>query len=231
MTAWEFKKARKDRKWTQHELAKRLKVSQTYVALLERGERQFPSYLVRMAVRVLKMSPAALPVTKNPFSLSADCLAYQLGALGYPGFSHLRSVRKRNPAEVMLSALAQDNLEARVAEALPWVLLQYSNMSDATKKWLLNEVRLGSITNRLGFVVTLAKEVAEGSGDTTSQRYQSLVKLEEELLKSRLDKEDTLCQSSMSSNEREWLKQVRPPEAKNWHLLTDWRPEHLPYAS
>jgi DNA-binding XRE family transcriptional regulator len=231
VTAWEFKRARKDRKWTQQKIAKRLGVSQTYVALLERGKRQFSPHLGRKAVRVLNMSPAALPVTKNPFSLSADRLAYELGALGYPGFAHLRSVRKRNPAEVLLTALAQDNLEARVTEALPWLLLQYAEMSDANKKWLLAEARLRNLTNRLGFVATLSKEVARRSGDTTSQRYQSLLKLEEDLLQSRLDREDTLCQSSLSLNEREWLKEVRPQEAVNWHLLTDWRPEHLPYVS
>lgn len=230
MTGWEFKKARKDRKWTQHEMAKRLGVSQAYVALLEQGKRQFPPYLGRKAVRLLNMNPASLPVTKNPFSLCADRLAYELGALGYPGFAHLRSARKRNPAEVLLVALAQDNLEARVIEALPWLLLQYGEMSDSNKRWLLDEARLRSLTNRLGFVVTLAREVAARSGDISSQRYQSLVKLENQLLQSRLDREDTLCQSSLSLNEREWLKGARSQAAVNWHLLTDWRPEHLQYA-
>ena len=176
------------------------------------------------------MSPAALPITKDLFSISSDRLAYELGALGYPGFRHLRSARKRNPLEVLLGALAQDNLEARVTEALPWLLLQYAEMGDANKKWLLDEARLHGLTNRLGFVATLAREVAARSGDAMSSGYQSLLKLEKELLQSRLDREDTLCQSSLSAKEREWLRQTRPPEAEAWHLLTDWRPEHLQYV-
>src|SRR5204862_2965596 len=45
-------------------------------------------------------------------------------ALGYPGFTHLRPRRwaLKNPAEVLLAALAQDDLEPRLVEALPWLL-------------------------------------------------------------------------------------------------------------
>jgi DNA-binding XRE family transcriptional regulator len=230
MTAWELKRARKEHNWTQQELAKRLGVSQAYVALLEAGKRNVPSQLGRRAVRVMDMNPVTLPVTKNPFSLTGETFAGQLGALGYPGFSHLRSVRKRNPAEVLLSALAQENLESRVTEALPWLVQQYATMSDKHRQWLLDQSRLRNLTNRLGFVVTLAREVTERSGDTTSERYQALTKLEEELAQSRLEREDTLCQASLSPNEREWLRQTRPPHATEWHLLTDWSPEHLQYA-
>jgi transcriptional regulator with XRE-family HTH domain len=230
MTAFEFRAARKKRQWTQHEAAKRLGVSQAYVALLERGKRSFSSHLGRKAVRLLNMSPSALPLTKRPLSLCTEDFAQQLGALGYPGFSHMRAVRKRNPAEVLLNALVQDNLEARVTEALPWLMLQYWDMNEANKRWLMEQVRLRNLTNRLGFVVTLAKEVGARSGDTTSGRYQALVQWEHELRQSRLDREDTLCQSSLSQNEREWLKENRPQEAAEWHLLTNWRPEHLQYA-
>jgi transcriptional regulator with XRE-family HTH domain len=231
VTASELKKARKVRNWTQQELADKLGVSQGYVALLERGKRVLSSSLARKTVRLLGMGLGALPFTKDPFSVSPDRLAHELGALGYPGFRHLRSGRQRNPLEVLLAALWQDNLAARVTEALPWLLLQYAEMSDPAKQWMLNHARLYGLTNRLGFVVSLAKGVAARSGDTTSSRYRSLCCLEEELLQSRLDKEDTLCQSSLSQSEREWMKRVRPPQAKTWHLLTDWRPEHLQYAS
>jgi hypothetical protein len=30
---------------------------------------------------------------------------------------------------------------------------------------------------------------------------------------------------------RRWLRQQRPPQAEHWNLLTDLRPEHLPYAA
>jgi hypothetical protein len=35
----------------------------------------------------------------------------------------------------------------------------------------------------------------------------------------------------MTDAERRWLRQHRPPQAEHWNLLTDLRPEHLPYAA
>jgi hypothetical protein len=94
-------------------------------------------------------------------------------------------------------------------------------MNESNKKWLLDQARLHSLTNGLGFVVTLAREVAARSGDTTSARYEALLKLKQELRESRLDREDTLAQASLSQREREWLRETRPQAAAEWHLLTD----------
>jgi hypothetical protein len=140
----------------------------------------------------------------------------------------MRPARKRNPAEVLLTALAQDDLESRLAEALPWLLLRYSDMD---QQWLVVQARLLNLSNRLGFVVTLSKEVLVNRGENNSTRYQSLLQLENQLRASRLDREDTLCQVSLSSSEQNWLRQTRPPAAAAWHLLTDWRPHHLQYAT
>ena len=160
--------------------------------------------------------------------MTAQNLAQQLASLGYPGFAYLRASKKRNPSEVLITALAQDDLESRLTEGLPWLLLRYSNMCG---QWLVDQARLRNLSNRLGFVVALAKGVSEKQGDTQSDCYQALLRLEQQLSESRLDKEDTLCQSSLSPMERTWLKETRPPEAEYWHLLTDWRPEHLQYAT
>ena len=230
MTAYEFKLARKERRLTQQAVAERLGVSQTYVALLEKGKRRFPDALARKAVTRLQMNPLALPFKQYSRSLSAQYLAQQLASLGYPGFRSMRAAWKRNPVQVLLDALAQDNLEARLTEALPWLLTNYGNMSEANRVWLLEQARLRNLTNRLGFVVTLAKEVLLRKGEDASERYRCLTLLETKLNESRLDKEDTLCQS-LSLNEQQWLRETRPQEAAFWHLLTDWRPEHLQYAT
>ncbi len=229
MTAHEFKQARKKQRRTQEAVARLLGVSQAYVALLENGKRPFPDALARKAVVRLKMNPLALPVKEQKAKMDGQYFAQQLSALGYPGFASMRAAWKRNPVQVLLNALSQNNLEARVAEALPWLLTNYANMSDANRGWLLEQSRLRNLTNRLGFVVTLAKQVLARKGETASERYTCLCLLESKLMESRLDKEDTLCQL-LSKTEEEWLKQTRPPEAKSWHLLTDWRPEHLQYA-
>ena len=186
--------------------------------------------LARRAARILKLRPTVLPLPQElPVrGFDPQTLAQQLAALEYPGFAYLRAARKRNPAEVLLTALAQDNLESRLAEALPWLLLHYPDMN---REWLVQQARLWNLSNRLGFMVTLAREVLANRGQETSDRHKTLLQFEDQLQESRLDREDTLCQSSLSAPEREWLRQTRPPEALHWHLLTDWRPEHLQYAA
>ena len=50
--------------------------------------------------------------------VDANTLANDLASLGYPGFAYLESNSKKNPEEVLLSALSSDCLESRAAEAL-----------------------------------------------------------------------------------------------------------------
>lgn len=228
MTAYEFKLGRKERGLKQVQAAKRLGVSQPYLALLESGKRKLTPTLVQKATRLFQLPPTVLPPREPLRNVDAQTLARQLTALGYPGLAYMRPGRKRNPAEVLLTALMQDDLESRLAEALPWLLLRYSDMD---QKWLLAQARLRNLSNRLGFIVTLAKGVLVNRGENSSTRYQTLLQLADQLQQGRLDREDTLCQASLSGSERDWLRQTRPPEAAAWHLLTDWRPEHLQYAS
>lgn len=232
MTAQEFKMARRGRGWTQNDIARHLGVSQTYVALLERGKRNFTAKLARKAVTALQLSPVSLPVRAEMVraETEGETLARQLAALGYPGFLHLRPLHKRNPAEVLLTALSQENLESRLAEALPWLMLKYSEMTDVCGEWLLEQARLRTLTNRLGFVVSTAKQVLETRGETTTQRYRALTQMEQQLFPSRLAEEDTLCQASLSRPERAWLSENRPETARAWNVLTNWKPEHLQYA-
>jgi len=69
-------------------------------------------------------------------------LASDLAALGYPGFSYLKLRRKTNPAQVLLSALSVKNLDSRLTEALPWVLLEYP---DLDWQWLVQEAELNEL--------------------------------------------------------------------------------------
>jgi hypothetical protein len=54
---------------------------------------------------------------------TAQALTVSLAALGYPGFQYLRPAVGTDPVDVLLTALAQDELEPRIIEALPWVLI------------------------------------------------------------------------------------------------------------
>jgi hypothetical protein len=110
--------------------------------------------------------------------------------------------------------------------ALPWLAGRYCDLNWG---WLLAEVKLRDLQNRLGFIVTLARQVAEQRGDAFAKGRLS--EIEEILNRARLVREDTLCQASLTNAERAALRRVRPAEASHWNLLTDLDATHLPYAA
>ena len=229
MNGKDLRVGRERKGWTQQVAATRLGVSQPYLSLLEKEQRRVPERLARKAANAFRLSAVKLPTQtewnavqhKNEDALSAD-----LAALGYPAFSHLKSGRKKNPAEVLLSALSAQDLNSRVTEALPWVLLQFPDL-DWTS--LMREVKVRDLQNRLGFLISVARRFAERQGDTL--KAELLSSKEATLARSRLLLEDTLCRDSITNAERRWLENTRSEEAKYWRLLTDLKPEHLKYAS
>jgi hypothetical protein len=149
-----------------------------------------------------------------------------LAALGYPGFAHLRTKVQKNPAGVLLDALNEPDLDARVAEGLPWLTLTYADMD---WEWLVRNAKVRDRQNRLGFAVSLASEVAENKND--GERVTQLRQFLQVLECARLAREDTFCHDSMTQAERKWLREHRSPVAAHWNLLTDMKGEHLAYAS
>jgi transcriptional regulator with XRE-family HTH domain len=230
MRPQELRAARLERGWGQTEVASRLGVSQAYVNMLEKGKRRLTSEMTRKFANVYCLSPTKLPVSEafKPLKVDAQRLAENLGKLGYPGFAYLHShLTKKNPGEVLLTALFQNSLEARVAEALPWLLLRYWQMGS---DWLVDEARKLNLQNRLGFVVSLARLVSEKHPPQNAQRSDTLGQLEATLNTSRLANEDAFYRPPRTDGEREWLLQNRSDEARHWNLLTDLRPEHLQYV-
>lgn len=217
MTPGQLKGARLDRGWNQREAAARLRVTQAYLSMLESGRRDMTP-LSRKLVKVYGLPPTALPLEEVSEGATADLLARELASLGYPGFVHLRrNTRWRNPANFLLTALLQRNLEARVAEGLPWLVMRYPDMP---RDWLVREARARALQNRLGFVVTLSR---------LAGRRDDLRPLELELADSKLAKEDSFCRE-LNEAERHWLRANRSQEAKQWNLLSDMRPETVRYA-
>lgn len=218
MNPEQLKAARVGRGWSQQQAADRLGVTQAYLSMLEKGRRSVAP-LARKFMRVYGLPPTVLPVHEVRQNVSPDSLACGLALLGYPGFAHLRGgARKVNPAEFLLTALSQRNLEARVAEGLPWLVLRYPDMP---LDWLVREARARTLQNRLGFVVTLGRRAA-GRDD--------LQPLEQTLADSKLEKEDSFCKE-LNEAERRWLRHHSSEEARTWHLLSDLRPDALRYVA
>jgi transcriptional regulator with XRE-family HTH domain len=226
MRTEDLKNGRKDARLTQAQAATRLGLSQPYLSLLEKGRRPVPASLAPKVVKLYRLPATALPLADTPRPADAQDLAQGLAALGYPGFSYLKArKKKRNPAELMFVALSRNDLESRLTEALPWVVLKYPNLD---WNWLVSHVKQNALQNRLGFVTNVARRFASAQGNTSAA---VLSQRESELDAVRLVREGTLCHDSLTNAEREWLRESRPEEAKYWNLLTDLEPEHLPYAA
>ena len=236
MNGRELKEARLRRGWTQQQAAGKLGVTQAYLSMLEHGRRVLPYSLTRKAVDVLQAPPTALPLREATLGTqlgdekgsekSSERLRAELAGLGYPGFAHLRGRRRNNPAEVLLHALNESDLDSRVVEGMPWLVLRYADMD---WDWLVQNAKMSDRQNRLGFVATLALHLATKS--TEPKRSRKLAEYVGVLDRSRLVREDTLCHDSLTEAERKWLRANRPSEAKHWNLLTDMKAENLPHAS
>src|SRR2546423_5215777 len=142
MTGRQLKSGRERKGWSQEYAGRRLGVSQPYLSMLERDERRVPEQLARKAASLYRLSAAVLPTTltwDRVRPTDEDTIALDLAALGYPGLSYLKPKRKRNPAEVLLSALSARDLDIRLIEALPWVLLRFPELD---WQWLVATAKL-----------------------------------------------------------------------------------------
>jgi transcriptional regulator with XRE-family HTH domain len=220
MSGGDLREARAAKQWTQGDLARKLDVSQAYVSLLESGQRPLPERLARKLVTVLGLPASTLPVSADTTPLPSDDVARALGSLGYGGFAHLRHARKFNPAELLMRTLKSTNVEARLVEALPWLLVNYPKLD---WQWLLREAKVNDLQNRLGFVVAVAREVAAKRGN--SNAVEVLRHWEDVLENSRLQKEDTFARDVLTEAERKWLRSNRSSAAAHWNLLTSMSAE------
>ena len=218
-----FKLARKRAGLTQQRAAARLGVCQSYLSMVENGQRGLSPELARSMVHVYKLSPVSFPPTEarwDPKVAEPEQLAADLAGLGYPGFAYLRKRRsERNPGELLLTALAQDRLEARLFEALPWLVLKYWEMDS---EWLVQQAKLHDLQNRLGFVAALARKAGRRSALPDSRRDAALEQLEAKLRRSLLAREELLGGAQVSESESRWLKRHRSKEARDWNV-SSWR--------
>lgn len=187
---------------TQVEAAAQLAVSQPYLSLLEKGVRPLtPSLRDRMKA-----------ASSRP-GVAADRAPAQLSALGYPGFAHVPPTRpKPSPGAFFGSILARPNADARVVEALPWLVRRFAGQLPLPS--LVRQAKLQNLQNRLGFVLQSAGVQTPGLSATLH-----------ELERARLLQEATLCWDSMPAATRDWIRVNRSPLAEHWNILTTLQTE------
>jgi len=226
-----LKKARREAGLTQEQLAEALGCSQPYLSLLEHGRRPVPRAMKAKLVRLLELPATDLPLRLTPprRSSSQDWARRKLGELGYPGFRYLDRRRRPsvNPAEVLLRVLASDRCDPRLMEAMPWLLLHFSNLD---RDGLVSQARQLNVQNRLGFVVALAREVARRTPEY-SGRLDELDLLDQALEPFRLARHDDLGQDFKTERFRNHVRENRSAVAAHWNVLTTLAPQHLAYAS
>jgi transcriptional regulator with XRE-family HTH domain len=228
VTGAEFKVARLASSLTQEDAAQKLRVTQAYLSMVERGNRPVSRGLASKAVDAFHVPPTALPLVEyRRQSRDTSFFKDALGALGYPGFAYLKlhAMEKFNPTGLLMEALDCEDLDARVIEALPWLPLAYPKLN---WDWLTFNAKARDRQNRLGFVVDLARQVAGKNEDLALE--SSLAKQVASLERSRLVAEDTLSKESMTQAERNWLRTHRSQASEHWNLLTDLSVEHLDHA-
>ena len=191
--------------------------------LWEDGARNLPPRrLAQLRKLGVQLNPTALPM-REILELTDVDFAQELANLGYPGLVHHQNGDATwNPAQLLVLALAQNQLNRRVAEALPWLVFRYWEMN---WEWVVRESKLRDLQNRLGFTLLLAQELA--FQEKCPEIVDRLSRLGQELHRSLLAKDDTYCNEQMTESERRWLREHRPEQARTWNVLSDLRLEHL----
>ena len=225
MTGPDVRNAREMRGWKQGALAQKLGVSQGYVSLLEGNHRPVPPRLAARVAATLGMPATALPVHEAG-PLDHSDAAPALGILGYERFAHVRKGRRLNPTELLLRTLRADEVDGRVVEALPWLLVRYPELR---WDWLVRLVKQEDLQNRLGFLVSLARGLAEARQEDGAAA--TLQGWEQRLEPSRLLRSDSFSRNAMTHAERQWLASHRSPIAQHWNVLSTLTVETLRDAS
>ena len=202
-------------------------VTQAYLSMVERGARPVSQELATAVLKAYPLAPTARPLQVPITNSSESFYKESLGELRYPGFDYLKQgTAATNPAELLLRALDEEELDARVVEALPWLPFRFPEMN---WEWLVTNAKLRDRQNRLAFVTTLAMQAAWERNETAVAHALALQV--ERLERSRLAVEDTLCKASLSPAERRWLKAHRTEAAAHWNLLTDLKVEDLAHLA
>ena len=201
---------RKQNGLTQVNAASLLGVSQPYLSLLEKGART----LTRALRDRMKVVPG-----KAGGGTPDERFRAQLSALGYPGFAHVAKSRpKPRAADLLMAVLARPDSDARVVEALPWLVGACQDQVDFD--WLVRQAKLHNLQNRLGFLL-------QAAGVDTPEGLLAVRELE----RARVLQEDTLCWDSMPGATREWMRANRTSLAEHWNVLTRLRAEDVHNAA
>ncbi|MDQ3170158.1 MAG: helix-turn-helix domain-containing protein [Acidobacteriota bacterium] len=221
----QLRRYRTGRSLSQSALALELGVTQAYVSQVESGARPISRELAERLGTLPGLPASVIPAGHAEVDDADADLAAETGALGYPPFAAAAGARPRNPAAVIVAILGRRQVAPSVMAAVPWLLLSNAEI-DAT--WLIDQVRLRNLQNRLGFLTDLAIDLAQSAFAIEDAHLEALRALRASLEESRLANEGTLARV-LTSTERQFFEEHRSAAARHWHLLTGLTAAQLPY--
>lgn len=172
-----------------------------------------------------------------PPALDEDYPEKALAVLGYPGFAYLtryikfetQRERTPNPTELIQWAIAENVLNTRIMEALPWLLAAYVSRIDW--KSLIDNAQKQGVQNWLGYLVCLALKLVESKPSLSHPEAQRLLKKSSlQFQEIRHTREQTLMNEEIGPVMRTWVQANRPQEAAEWHILTTIAMDDLQHA-
>ena len=174
--------------------------------------------------------------TETRLIFDEDYLERALAVLGYPGFAYLvRYLKSKtdkdafDPTELIRWAIAQNVLNTRVTEALPWLIAAYA----AQVNWnqLIGSAQQQGTQNRLGYLACLALQLVELKQSLSRPEARRLLReVISRLHKIRQFQEQTLMNDQIGPAMRRWVSENRPSEAARWHILTTITTDDLQHA-
>jgi hypothetical protein len=109
---------------------------------------------------------------------------------------------------------------------MPWVLARYPNLD---WDWLVDQSKRQNAQNRLGFLVSLARQLPE-LGALDPNGLENLREAEQRLESAKLVAESTFGRHPVSDRERAWMRENRPELARRWKVLSTLTVEQVRLA-
>ena len=218
MDVGHFKRARKQAGLTQQRAAAKLRVCQSYLSMVENGQRALSPELARRMVHVYKLSPVSFPPSAarwDPKTVDPEQLAADLAGLGYPGFAYLRKRRStRNPGETLAYRPGSRPFGVAPLRGSPVAGAQALGDGHGMARKGGQAPRSAESPRCRSF--GLARNAGSRASLPNPQRDAALEQLESTLKRSLLAREEGLGAANLAIHETEekWLKEHRPKEAR-----------------
>lgn len=231
--AGKVRELRQARRWTQADLAKRLKLSQNRLSEIERGDGSFTAEQFLLLLKIFNITTSQFVNEPGDAGQGIQNALARLGALHVQESEHvLPSEQLEEIHDVVREALLDGS--PRLITALAPVLIRNAERLNLGK--LYAELERPGRQRRLAWVVesTLAalEQLGRSSGDRRQSRFYSRAELELQFFlqfvkppPDRAFPEDILDATIRSQRTLDEVKRAASPISRRWGIISSLQPE------